>query len=260
MATILQTTGEMIHNAGHHIHHHSKSVGNQLEDTTNRVFPPKQRQQIIEKGRLYAQKNPKTAAFLTTQAVLVGLPLVLFVAFAVATLLVSLTTCLLLGLLVSFATTFLVVGFSLIFVIPTIILASCSAAFIFIWGLVAYVVLRRLNEGEAPAQPGTRVGDTLQSLTGGRSAYWLGDEASAQGSDNRGKVDHGSSLQGGTAGSGDIQSRVAKHNGDGGPVNGVNKTHGAIEWETKWDGVKSEPVVLETDNVFEVLKAEAPVS
>jgi len=249
-----------MHNAGHHIHHHSKNVGNQLEDTTNRVFPHKQRQQIMEKGRVYARKNPKTAAFVTTQAALVGLPLILFIAFIVTTLLVSLTTCLLLGLFVSLSTTFLVVGFALLFVIPTVIVASCSATFIFIWGLVGYVILRRLNEGEAPAKPGTRVGDTLQALTGGRSAYWLGNEASAQGSDNRGKVDHGSSSQGGAAGTGDFQSRVSKHPGDGGPVNGVNGTHGVIEWEKKWDGVKNEPVVLETDNVFEVLEAEAPVS
>jgi len=260
MATILQTTGEMIHNAGHHIHHHSKNVGNQLEGTTNRVFPPQQRQQIMEKGRAYAQKNPKTAAFLTIQAALVGLPLILFIAFAVTTLLVSLTTCVLLGLLVSFATTFVVIGFALLFVIPTIFVASCSATFIFIWGLVGYIILRRLNEGEAPAKPGTRVGDTLQALTGGRSAYWLGDEASAEGSNNRGKVDHGSSSQGGTAGTGDFQSGGTKHSGDGGPVNGVNGTHGTIEWDKKWDGVKTEPVVLDTENVFEVLKAEAPIS
>ncbi|RMZ73270.1 heterokaryon incompatibility [Pyrenophora seminiperda CCB06] len=260
MATILQTTGEVIQNAGHQIQHHSTNIGNQLGDTTNRMLPPKQREQIIEKGRDYAQKNPKTAAFLITQAALVGLPLILFIAFAVTTLLVSLTTCLLLGLLVSLATTFLVVGFALLFVIPTVFVASCSATFIFIWGFVGYLVLRRLNEGEAPAKPGTRVGDTLQALTGGRSAYWLGDEASAQGSKHGGKVGHVSYSEGGTAGTGNFQSRATKYPGDDGPVNGVNGTHGVIEWEKKWDGVKTEPVVLETDNVFEVLKADAPIS
>jgi len=44
-------------------------------------------------------------------------------------------------------------------------------------------------------------------------------------------------------------------------VNGVNGTQGAVEWERKWaDGVKSEPVVLDTENVFEALKAETPVA
>jgi hypothetical protein len=38
-------------------------------------------------------------------------------------------------------------------------------------------------------------------------------------------------------------------------VNGVNGTQGTVEWDRKWDGVKSEPVVLDTENVFEALKA-----
>jgi hypothetical protein len=38
-------------------------------------------------------------------------------------------------------------------------------------------------------------------------------------------------------------------------VNGVNGTHGAVEWERKWaDGMQTQPVVVDTDNPFEVLK------
>jgi hypothetical protein len=35
----------------------------------------------------------------------------------------------------------------------------------------------------------------------------------------------------------------------------LSPTLGTVEWERKWDGVKSEPVVLDTENVFEALKA-----
>lgn len=89
----------------------------------------------------------------------------------------SLTTCLLLGILAALTFTFFVVGFALLFVIPTILFASCSATFIFIWSFAGYLVLRRFNDGEAPAKPGTRVGDKLQGLTGGRLGLWIGDGA-----------------------------------------------------------------------------------
>jgi hypothetical protein len=59
-------------------------------------------------------------------------------------------------------------------------------------------------------------------------------------------------------GAGHVHHRVSEHHGDGGLVNGAN---GSVEWERKWaDGVETQPVVLDTENVFEVLKAEAPVS
>lgn len=65
----------------------------------------------------------------------------------------------------------------------------------------------------------------------------------------------GASAKGHDDGAGHAHGGVSSHTRDGGPVNGVNGTQGTVEWERKWDGVKSEPVVLDTENVFEVLKA-----
>jgi hypothetical protein len=65
----------------------------------------------------------------------------------------------------------------------------------------------------------------------------------------------GALAQGRDGGAGNAHNGVSSHPRDGGPVNGVNGTQGAVEWERKWDGVKAEPVVLDTENVFEVLKA-----
>ncbi|RII10032.1 hypothetical protein CUC08_Gglean006022 [Alternaria sp. MG1] len=260
MPTVLQTAGDMVDNIGNKIHYTTRRVGDQIETTTNQVLPPKQREHMLERAREYARQNPKAAAFLTTQTALTGLPLVLFLAFAATTLLVSLSTCLFLGILVSIAITFFLVGFALLFVVPTVIIASCSATIIFIWGFVGYVILRRFNEGEEPAKLGTRVGDKLHKLTGGRSGYFQGDQTSEESSRDRDVVGGGKSAKGHDGGAGHAYGGVSSSARDGGPVNGVNGTQGTVEWERKWDGVKSEPVVLDTENVFEALKAETPVA
>ncbi|KAH6866319.1 hypothetical protein BKA58DRAFT_341434 [Alternaria rosae] len=261
MPTVLQTAGDMVDNLGNKIHYTTRRVGDQIETTTNQVLPPKQREHMLERARDYAHQNPKVAAFLTTQAALTGLPLALFLAFATTTLLVSLSTCLFLGLLVSIAITFFLVGFALLFVVPTIIIASCSATFIFIWGFVGYIILRRFNEGEEPAKLGTPVGDKLYKLTGGRSGYLQSDQTSSESGNDRRRLDSGNATKGTNGSAGHAHGGVSSHKGDGGPVNSVNGDKGAVEWERKWaDGVQPKPVVLETENVFEVLKAEAPVS
>ncbi|KAI4923159.1 uncharacterized protein J4E92_007913 [Alternaria infectoria] len=255
MPTVLQTAGDMVDNLGNKIHYTTRRVGDQIETTTNQVLPPKQREHMLERARDYAHQNPKVAAFLTTQTALTGLPLALFLAFATTTLLVSLSTCLFLGLLISIAITFFLVGFALLFVVPTVIIASCSATFIFIWGFVGYIILRRFNEGEE-LQRGTPVGDKLYKLTGGRSGYLQSDQTSSESSSDRRRLGGGNAANGSNGGVGHAHGGVSSHARDGGPVNGVNGTQGAVEWERKWaDGVQPKPVVLETDNVFEVLKA-----
>ncbi|KNG45098.1 hypothetical protein DDE82_003145 [Stemphylium lycopersici] len=252
MPTIIQTAGDMVGNVGHQVQHAAKSVEAQFEHTTSQILPHKRREQMVERARDYAHHNPRAAAFLTAQTALTGLPLVLFLAFAAATLLVSLTTCLFLGLLVSLALTFFVVSFALIFVVPTVVIASCSATFIFMWGLVGYIILRRFNEGEAPAKPGTRVGDKLQALTGGRSAYWQNDQAFPEGSRNGDMLGNGAGTDGRDAGYGGKHTDGTTSSGDGGPVKG---SHGAVEWERKWaDGVKPQAVVLDTENPYQALK------
>ena len=59
-------------------------------------------------------------------------------------------------------------GIVLLFLIPTLFFASCAATCFFLRGLAIYVVLQRLNKGEQPTKRGTRVGDKLHGLTGGR--------------------------------------------------------------------------------------------
>ncbi|EMD67802.1 hypothetical protein COCSADRAFT_34587 [Bipolaris sorokiniana ND90Pr] len=225
MPSIAQKAGDIVDHVGHRVHHAAKSVEAQIGATTNQLLPPRRREQMIEQSRDYANRNPKIAAFLTTQAAFTGIPLVLFLAFAAVTLLVSLTTCLFLGLLVSLSITFFVVGLALIFVVPTVFIASFSAIFIFIWGLAGFIILRKFNERGASAKPSTRFGDAVKN--------------------------------GNAAGTGETYADDPTSSGDGGPV---SRVHGTVEWDRKWaDGVKHDSVVLETDNAYQVLKAETPV-
>jgi hypothetical protein len=67
-------------------------------------------------------------------------------------------------------------GIALFFLVPTLFIASFAASCFFLWGLVVYLILQRFNEGEAPGKPGTRVGDKLHGLTGGRLGWMVEGE------------------------------------------------------------------------------------
>ncbi|KAF3053361.1 hypothetical protein E8E11_011640 [Didymella keratinophila] len=144
------------------------NVGARIEHTTNRLLPPKQRERALENLRAFSGRNPKTASFLAAQTALAGLPILLFFAFAAATLVISLVTCVVLGVIAAFVFTLFVTGFALLFVVPVAFIGSCTASVAFVWGLIGYLVLQQINGGETPVQPGTQVGDTLNVLTGGR--------------------------------------------------------------------------------------------
>jgi hypothetical protein len=99
---------------------------------------------------------------------LAGLPVLLFLAFAIATLFASLVTCVLFGVFAAFVFTFFVTGFALLFVAPVVIVGSCAASTFFFWGLVGYLLLQKFNGGETPVRPGTKTDDKLNKLTSGR--------------------------------------------------------------------------------------------
>ncbi|KAJ4322174.1 hypothetical protein N0V94_002522 [Neodidymelliopsis sp. IMI 364377] len=154
------------------------NVGAKIQHTTNSALPPKQREQALEHLRTFALRNPKLASFLAAQLAFAGLPVLLFVTFAVSTLVVSLITCLLLGLIAALIFTLFTTGFALLFVLPIVFIGSCTASTTFVWGFVGYLVLKRINGGETPVKSGTKVGDTMNKLTGGRLRS-LVDDANA---------------------------------------------------------------------------------
>jgi hypothetical protein len=52
-------------NVGSQLQRTAGSVGNQLQTTTNRLLPPRQREQKIKELRAFANRNPKLAVCLT---------------------------------------------------------------------------------------------------------------------------------------------------------------------------------------------------
>lgn len=74
----------------------------------------------------------------------------------------------LLGVIAALVFTLFTTGFALLFVVPIVFVGSCTASIAFVGGLIGYLVLQRINGGETPVKPGTKVGDTLNELTGGR--------------------------------------------------------------------------------------------
>ncbi|KAH6622341.1 hypothetical protein C7974DRAFT_398102 [Boeremia exigua] len=144
------------------------AVGTTVEHTANRLLPPKQRERALETLRAFSVRNPKLASFLAVQTALAGLPVLLFLVFAVATLVISLITCLFLGIIAALAFTLFTTGFALLFVVPVVFIGSCTATIVFLWCLAGYLLVQRLNGGETPVHTATTVSDTLNGLTSGR--------------------------------------------------------------------------------------------
>lgn len=98
--------------------------------------------------------------FLTVQTVVLGLPILLFIAFAISTLLISLATCFLIALTSAFIYTAFAVGFAMFFLVPTLFTVSFATTCIFLWGLFIYLVLQRFNIGQAPVKRITDLGNS----------------------------------------------------------------------------------------------------
>jgi hypothetical protein len=136
---------------------------------------------------------------------------------------VSLATCILFAVSAALFYTFFAVGIAFLFLIPTLFVASFAASCFFLWGLVVYLILQRFNDGEAPGKPGTRVGDKLHGLTGGRLDWMVeGEETKAVGmSDAPDRP-----LRNGS--NGVHEGRSASRQG------GDRTVNAAGEWEDKW--------------------------
>ncbi|KAF1915414.1 hypothetical protein BDU57DRAFT_539769 [Ampelomyces quisqualis] len=239
MSTLVSHAQQAAGSVGNQLQRTAGSVGSQILTTADRLVPPKQREQNIRDLRAFSHRNPKLAVglkhpariqytltglqtFLAAQIALLGVPLLLFIAFAVTTLCISLATCLLFAVTTALFYTFFAIGIALFFLVPILFLASFAASCFFLWGLVVYLILQRFNEGEAPAKPGTRVGDKIHGLTGGRLGWMVdGDDAT--------KVDMGTT-QDDSHTNGDTD-----YHGGGNPSRqGGDGYMNGGEWKAKW--------------------------
>jgi hypothetical protein len=65
MSALISHAQQAVGNVGSQLQRTAGSVGNQLQTTTNRLLPPKQREQKIKELRAFANRNPKLAVCLT---------------------------------------------------------------------------------------------------------------------------------------------------------------------------------------------------
>lgn len=91
-------------------------------------------------------------AFLLTNVVLTGLPLLLFLTFSMSIFVSSLFVCLLLGLAAALLFTASCVGLALLLLVPTVFVTTITSFFIFIWGLAGYFIFKWLNGQGAPGK------------------------------------------------------------------------------------------------------------
>lgn len=147
------------------------------------------------------------------------------------------------------------IGIALIFVIPTIILASCSASLLFILSYLGYLILCRFNEGETAAEPGARVESALQWMTGGR--FGIGFLTGPR-KLNSGKGDHNDVKSHEHVGEGENKHNyhgTPNHEHGNGPLNGKHTSNSRTEWEQKWNGGSHpQSVIVKNSNPYEVLK------
>jgi hypothetical protein len=178
------------------------NVASGFQNILDRILPPEKRAEIFANLQSFAVNNPKLAAFLLTQIAFSGIPIALFITFTIAVFIFSLIAALLIGIVVALLFTVVMVLVALFVVLPTVFMTSFAAAFVFLWGLGGYHILKWLNEGNSPAPEGTAIGDKLNNLTGGRIS-WLMDGARK------------------------------KHEGDGGVKEGAKKETGQQEEDSK---------------------------
>jgi hypothetical protein len=68
MSALINHAQQAAGNVGKQLQHTAGSVGNQLQTTTNRLLPPKQREQKLKDLRVFAMRNPKLAVCLTNSS------------------------------------------------------------------------------------------------------------------------------------------------------------------------------------------------
>ncbi|KAI9688024.1 MAG: hypothetical protein M1820_010331 [Bogoriella megaspora] len=141
-------------------------------DVSDGLFPPEKRAALLAKLQEWAAANPKVAAFLATNFALTGIPLLAFAVFTITVLVFSLTAALFLGALVALTFTVFCVGVALIFLLPTVLLTTIGATFLFLWGLGGYYVLKWFNEDEVGnAKKGTGSRNKVNNWTDGRMEF-----------------------------------------------------------------------------------------
>lgn len=91
-----------------------------------------------------------TQSFILSQVALSGIPLGLFAIMTLTVIVFSLLAALLIGLLGALIFAVVAVGFALLILLPTLFITTFAAAFIWIWGVGGYYIVKWFNKKEVP--------------------------------------------------------------------------------------------------------------
>lgn len=89
-------------------------------------------------------------SFIFSQIALTGFPLGLFIIMTITVVVFSLIGALLVGLLGALIFIVVVVGFALLILLPVLFVTTFAAAFIWLWGVGGYYILKWFNKKEIP--------------------------------------------------------------------------------------------------------------
>ncbi|MCJ1427027.1 hypothetical protein MMC29_004930 [Sticta canariensis] len=205
-------------------------IVNQGQNFLDRIFPPEKRNELWAKLSRFATEKPMLASFIFSQITLSGIPIGLFVIMTITVVIFSLLGALLVGLLGALIFIVVALGFALIILLPTLFITTFAAAFIWLWGVGGYYILKWFNEKEVPGiHTPFKDGMGLDAITGDGGPE--GEEKVANGGPKEDQVETSSS------------NGIPKKGGRGkkestekkGPVDGVSdKVDGVTD---KVDGV-----------------------
>lgn len=116
----------------------------------DRWFPPEKRENLMAKLTKFATEKPMLASFLLSQIALSGVPLSLFAVMTVGVLVFALVAGLVIAVLGALLFTVFCVGVALIILLPTLFATTFAAAFIWLWGVGAYYILKWFNDKDVP--------------------------------------------------------------------------------------------------------------
>ncbi|KAI9874788.1 MAG: hypothetical protein M1830_009289 [Pleopsidium flavum] len=133
----------------------------------DRFFPPEKRQDLYAKISKFATEKPMLASFILSQVALTGIPLGLFVVMTIGVLVFALVAALVLGVLGALVFTVICVGFALLILLPVLFITTFAGAFIWLWGVGGYYILKWFNKKDIPGIH-SKMGDSmnLEALNG----------------------------------------------------------------------------------------------
>ena len=115
-----------------------------------------------------------------TNVALSGGPLFLFILFGLTVFVFALILALVVALVIFVLFTLSALGIGLMVLFPVIFFTTLIALSLFLWGLGGYYIWKTFNQGSLPAAKGDAIGDKLNSLTGGRLDWVMGQAREAK--------------------------------------------------------------------------------